>query len=387
MTWNPSTAAASSLPGGLAQAAQDDADCSQPHAKQARPSRITDTPGGKVSTKAIGDLVSLQTEKVFDNKDPELPYIGLEHLASGQPRLIGAARADESTSVNSVFRTDDILFAKLRPNLRKSVRAPFDGYCSTDILVLGCLPGMLHDLLTRGIDENGELRRRASSSKDRSPCAGKLPAGWQTSGVSDLADQDRQPVLTGPFGAELGQKDWSQEGVPVLRIGNVQAGYVDWTDVKYVRPEKARALARYCVREGDLLFARQGATTGRNALADHRSDGCLINYHIIRVAVDPNLCRPQVLHAIFNSDLVVRQIARDKGRGTREGISTGQILGLRFPLAPVHEQDRMLAVLEAVDLDLEHEMGFAAKLSLLRDGLSNDLLTGHVRVLPNFDQP
>src|SRR5207248_909996 len=36
-----------------------------------------------------------------------------------------------------------ILFGKLRPNLKKSLLAPFDGYCSTDILVLRCLEGVI----------------------------------------------------------------------------------------------------------------------------------------------------------------------------------------------------------------------------------------------------
>ena len=86
--------------------------------------------------KTLGEIVTLQTEKVIANKDRGLPYIGLEHMASGRSRLIGYTASDASISVNSVFQKDDILFGKLRPNLRKSVRAPFSGYCSTDILVL-----------------------------------------------------------------------------------------------------------------------------------------------------------------------------------------------------------------------------------------------------------
>lgn len=241
--------------------------------------------------------------------------------------------------------------------------------------------GLLHDLLTRGLDENGELRdpdRHPQQFQD-SP-VGLIPKAWRIGGVIELAPGNRQPVLTGPFGAQLGQKDFVNHGVPVLRIGNVQAGYIDWTDTQFVTFAKALELTRFRVLKGDLLFARQGATTGRNALADERANGAVINYHIIRVATDHNQCEPIFLHALFNSDATVRQINRDKGRGTREGINTQQILSLRFALPPIEEQRMAVARLEEHDAQVISEEVTFAKLQQLKFGLMNDLLTGRVRV-------
>ena len=64
------------------------------------------------------------------------PYVALEHLAQGRPALLGWSSAGSATSAKTVFYTGDILFGKLRPNLRKAAVAPFDGVCSTDILPL-----------------------------------------------------------------------------------------------------------------------------------------------------------------------------------------------------------------------------------------------------------
>ena len=84
----------------------------------------------------LGDIVELVSEKVAHNKDLDKPYIGLEQMAEGNPTLLGTLPASASVSVNSVFRPADILFGKLRPNLKKCVHATCEGYCSTDILVL-----------------------------------------------------------------------------------------------------------------------------------------------------------------------------------------------------------------------------------------------------------
>ena len=84
----------------------------------------------------LGSLVVLVTDKMTVGKDPSKPYVGLEHIPSGGSLLIGTAPSAESVSTNNQFRAGDILFGKLRPRLRKSIRVDFAGYCSTDILVL-----------------------------------------------------------------------------------------------------------------------------------------------------------------------------------------------------------------------------------------------------------
>jgi type I restriction enzyme S subunit len=67
---------------------------------------------------------------------PNTPYIALEHMPR---RSIALGDWDDSADVasgKSAFKKGDILFGKLRPYFHKVGVAPFDGVCSTDILVL-----------------------------------------------------------------------------------------------------------------------------------------------------------------------------------------------------------------------------------------------------------
>ncbi|MBS0337787.1 MAG: restriction endonuclease subunit S [Proteobacteria bacterium] len=401
--------------------------------------------------------------KITVRKDPMRPYVGLENIPSRGAHLTGWSTASSSISTNSIFQEGDVLFGKLRPNLRKCVIAPFDGYCSTDILVLRpntgvdssfagkvlrteqvgaaaemtsvgtkmprtswkhlselevfcpSLPeqskvaqildtldtaiheteaiiaklkavkqGLLHDLLTRGIDANGELRPPQAEAPQlyKESALGWIPNEWEVHGVLDVAPADRQCILTGPFGAELGQADFKEEGTPVLRIGNVQAGHIDWNNIQFVTQEKAQRLDKYRVATGDLLFARQGATTGRNALADARAHGVLINYHIIRVAVDHAKCHPTYLYALFNTANAKSQVDQSKGRGTREGINSEQIASLTFALPNPEEQNEAVERIASIDASISDESMLLEKLQLEKSGLMDDLLTGRVRVTP-----
>jgi type I restriction enzyme, S subunit len=67
---------------------------------------------------------------------PNTPYIALDHMPR---RCIALSDWDESADVassKSAFMKGEILFGKLRPYFHKVGVAPFDGICSTDILVL-----------------------------------------------------------------------------------------------------------------------------------------------------------------------------------------------------------------------------------------------------------
>ena len=90
----------------------------------------------------VSDLVEPITDKqVADQAKPEA-YIGLEHIPERAIRIekVGDTEAIRGMCVR--FSKGDILFGKLRPNLRKSVLAPADGLGSTEIIVLRPKPGI-----------------------------------------------------------------------------------------------------------------------------------------------------------------------------------------------------------------------------------------------------
>ena len=87
--------------------------------------------------------ISRLCTEVADRIDPaSLPrnlathYVGLEHIGQGSGRLNGVGSVADVVSQKSRFRSGDILYGKLRPNLRKVARPAFDGVCSTDVIVL-----------------------------------------------------------------------------------------------------------------------------------------------------------------------------------------------------------------------------------------------------------
>ena len=113
---------------------------------------------------SLADLVEQRIDKVAGDKDPRIPYVGLEHIAQEMPALVGTSPGNISTSVNSTFQSGDILFGKLRPNLRKSLQANFTGQFFCTIAAIGSIPS---EIIKRQFDVflNGQLRDQIETLK------------------------------------------------------------------------------------------------------------------------------------------------------------------------------------------------------------------------------
>ena len=85
----------------------------------------------------LGDIatnirINADTQSIQDNEI----YIGLEHIERRNIALSNHGYGSDVASNKSRFMKTDVLFGKLRPYFHKVCMAPFDGVCSTDILVL-----------------------------------------------------------------------------------------------------------------------------------------------------------------------------------------------------------------------------------------------------------
>lgn len=77
----------------------------------------------------------LQNKKSGE-KSVDIPYIPLEFIESRSGRLLEVGNTAKVESIVNLFETNDVLFNKLRPYLAKVVLAPFNGSCSSELLVL-----------------------------------------------------------------------------------------------------------------------------------------------------------------------------------------------------------------------------------------------------------
>jgi len=85
----------------------------------------------------LGDIATnVRVNATTESIESDEIYIGLEHIERRHIALSQHGIGSDVASNKSRFKKHDILFGKLRPYFHKVCIAPFDGICSTDILVL-----------------------------------------------------------------------------------------------------------------------------------------------------------------------------------------------------------------------------------------------------------
>lgn len=246
--------------------------------------------------------------------------------------------------------------------------------------------GLMQDLLTRGIDEHGNLRSEDTYQFKDSPI-GRVPVDWRVGPISEFSPHDRSYLRTGPFGSDLNTKHWTEEGVPVLTIGSLAEGVVLSKKLLYVTETTARKLNGFMVREGDIVFSRV-ADIGRSLLVKSHQTGWIISSNLMRISLDQAKARPAFLYRnIAFNEKVRDQLRIRSNSGGRELVNGGILSNLVFPWPQPEEQDRVnerANVFERQIVAIEDRL---YKYKKLKIAITHELLTGKRRVTNLITSP
>ena len=241
--------------------------------------------------------------------------------------------------------------------------------------------GLMHDLLTRGVDDNGELRdpgRHPERFKD-SPL-GQIPTHWGVAPFSTYASPNRPYLKTGPFGSSLKQEHWVAQGVPVITIGSLGQGRFVESELLHVNQRTAANLSSYAVIPGDIVFSRV-ADVGRSAVVGNANAGWILSSNTMWISLDRRRAVPEYVQGNISANWSVRrQIGQFVNSAGRDIANASIVDRLRLPWPPIAEQRHIASVIARHDERLRSEYRTRDKLRLIEHGLMKDLLTGRVRV-------
>lgn len=242
--------------------------------------------------------------------------------------------------------------------------------------------GLLHDLLTRGIDDNGELRdpdRHPEQFKD-SPL-GPIPKAWTARTLGELlADLYRYPTYYGI--------DYVENGVPEVRgellqeDGDIAA---DWRQYRMISEATAARFPRVRLQRGDFVMSVRG-TLGKICIVPQRLAGAVITANLIKLTLDEKKLLAEWARQYFLADPFQSALELASSATTIKTIQVPALCAIRIPLPHLDEQAAIGTHLGAIDARIRGERDSLAKLRCAKRGLMDDLLTGRVRVTDLLDK-
>ena len=238
--------------------------------------------------------------------------------------------------------------------------------------------GLLHDLLTRGIDEHGELRdpeRHPEQFKD-SPL-GWIPRGWEVVPLGGLLDSVID--FRGRTPRKLGMQ-WGGGAIPALSAKNVRQGGIDLSLETYYGSVAlyGRWMTRGDASKGDVLITMEAPLGNIAQIPDERR--YILSQRVVLLKYRSAAASPDFMAVQMRAGPFQANLRRWSTGTTATGIQRAKLVKVPVVVPPSQEQQHIACRVQALEARLVDESSGAAKLRTLKQGLMDDLLTGRVRV-------
>ena len=165
----------------------------------------------------------------------------------------------------------------------------------------------------------------------------KVPKGWAWTKIHCVSSE----IL---YGVSESAKETGK--YKLLRITDIQDDQVNWDSVPFTDfPEDK--VSNYILKNGDIVFARTGATVGKSYLIENLNIESIYASYLIRIRTSL-LLNPRYMKYYFGSLTYWNQIT-DKSSGIGQpNVNGTSLANLYIPIPPYNEQERILPVIEKV---------------------------------------
>lgn len=237
--------------------------------------------------------------------------------------------------------------------------------------------GLMQDLLTKGIDENGNVRTEQTHEFKDSPL-GRIPKEWECVDITKFTKDYNNAIKPGPFGSSVKKEYYVEKGYKIYGQEQVIANNAFIGDY-YIDEKKYKSLIGFKVNKDDVLLSCVG-TIGSVLIIPENFEEGIINPRLIKFSLDSKKANINFFAQYLTDASINSQLINLATGGTMPVLNKQIVLSLKFIYPKIEEQNRIVEKWEAVYSMINSEIKTLSKLQSLKTGLMQDLLSGKVRV-------
>ena len=207
---------------------------------------------------------------------------------------------------------------------------------------------------------------------------GIIPQEWEVKRLVDLCQN------TGDYGINAPAVPYREDLPTYLRITDID-GWGKFIETDKVSVDNPNS-SQFILREGDIVFARTGATVGKTYLYDSKDGQLVFAGFLIRFTPNSSKAVPYYIKACTETASYWNWVRVISQRSGQPGINSVEYGAMKLAVPPMEEQRKIAEVLGVWDEAIEKQSRLIEKLELRKRALMQRLLTGRTR-LPGFTSP
>lgn len=233
---------------------------------------------------------------------------------------------------------------------------------------------IIQNAVTKGLDENVEMKESGVES------IGRIPIGWK---IKKLKYVMRSFGRIGFRG--YGTKDIVDEGQGAITLSpsNIQESSMDYSKRTYLSWNKYYESPEIMIENGDVLMVKTGSSYGKCAIVKNMPMECTINPQLVVFKEHTEM--PEYLAYCFQASFAKFFINTSVIGGTIPTISQEKINNYVFPFPMKSEQQQIVTYLDSEMQRFDSAISNCQRqITLLQERkqiIINEVVTGKVRVI------
>lgn len=161
-------------------------------------------------------------------------------------------------------------------------------------------------------------------------------------------DGGKGNFVDGPFGSNLKASEYTESGVPIMRLQNIRPNAYIAKNVKFISEQKSKSLCRHNYKAGDVLIAKLGAVGTACIVPDTCEDGIIVA-DVVRFRGDKSRIDYLYLCHFLNSVEGQKRVLQFSKGTTRLRTNLSDLKKVEIPLPPLNDQKRIAHLLGKVE--------------------------------------